>query len=295
MNHFYSADHLAELNPFPEDPILQATFERNIAVAIAEDVGSGDVTGLLVPDQQRVQARLIVRENAVLCGIPWFNGVMTRLDASIRINWQYQEGDLMEANSVVCLLEGPARSLLTAERSAMNFLQTLSAVATKTQQYVKIVAGTNAKIHDTRKTLPGLRLAQKYAVRVGGGENQRLALYDGILIKENHIAAAGGIKTVLRQAYALNANLPIQIEIETLEQLEEALSEGAKSILLDNFSLQLMHDAVKLNRGRAVLEASGSVNQDTVRSIAETGVDRISIGSLTKDIDATDYSMRVIG
>jgi nicotinate-nucleotide pyrophosphorylase (carboxylating) len=201
----------------------------------------------------------------------------------------------MKADSVVCTIEGSPRSLLTAERAALNFLQLLSGVASATRQYVDVVAGTRAKILDTRKTLPGLRLAQKYAVRVGGGANQRMALYDGILIKENHIAAAGGITPALKAAAALNAGVTIQVEVESIAELEEALAAGAVSVLLDNFDLDMMRDAVRINGGRALLEASGGINMQTVRAIAETGVDRISIGSLTKDVKATDYSLRIVG
>jgi nicotinate-nucleotide pyrophosphorylase (carboxylating) len=201
----------------------------------------------------------------------------------------------MKADSVVCTIEGSPRSLLTAERAALNFLQLLSGVASATRQYVDVVAGTRAKILDTRKTLPGLRQAQKYAVRVGGGANQRMALYDGILIKENHIAAAGGITPALKAAAALNAGVTIQVEVESIAELEEALAAGAVSVLLDNFDLDMMRDAMRINGGRALLEASGGINMQTVRAIAETGVDRISIGSLTKDVKATDYSLRIVG
>ncbi|MGH8806893.1 MAG: carboxylating nicotinate-nucleotide diphosphorylase [Noviherbaspirillum sp.] len=283
-------------NPFaPFDAALVAAFEANIQAALNEDVGTGDVTGRLVPENQWVKARVIVREAAVLCGAPWFEGVMKELDARIRIDWRYAEGAGMADNSEVCAIEAPARTLLTAERTALNFLQLLSGVASATRQYVDVVQGTRASILDTRKTLPGLRLAQKYAVRVGGGSNQRLALYDGILIKENHIAAAGGITAAMRAAQALNAGVSIQIEVENLAELEEALAAGANSILLDNFTLDMMRDAVKLTDGRALLEASGGVNLATVRATAETGVDRISIGSLTKDVRATDYSLRIVG
>ncbi|MET3119657.1 nicotinate-nucleotide pyrophosphorylase (carboxylating) [Undibacterium sp. GrIS 1.8] len=282
-------------NPFePFDADLMAAFERNISTALAEDVGTGDLTGLLVPDQQLVQAQVIVREEAVLCGAPWFDAVMERLDARIKIEWMVEEGALMLPNSLVCKITAPARALLTAERSALNFLQLLSGVATATRDYVRIIEGTAAAILDTRKTLPGLRLAQKYAVRVGGGQNQRLALYDGILIKENHIAAAGGIEAAMQAAHTLQADVSIQIEVETLDQLKLALKAGATSILLDNFTTDMMRDAVNLNAGRALLEASGGVDKSSVRAIAETGVDRISIGSLTKDIKATDYSLRII-
>jgi nicotinate-nucleotide pyrophosphorylase (carboxylating) len=264
-------------NPFvPEnglDEKLQAAFEANILAALLEDVGTGDLTGKLVPLEPRMLA----------------------VDQDIEIDWQYAEGDLMAKDSTVCTIEGCPRSLLTAERAALNFMQLLSGVATATRKYVDVIAGTKAAILDTRKTLPGLRLAQKYAVRVGGGKNQRMALYDGILIKENHIAAAGGVTKALRAAEALDSGAPVQIEVETIAQLEEALAAGVKSVLLDNFTPDTMREAVRVNAGRALLEASGGINMDTVRAIAETGVDRISIGSLTKDVRATDYSLRIIG
>jgi nicotinate-nucleotide pyrophosphorylase (carboxylating) len=283
-------------NPFaPFDPALVAAFESNIDTALTEDIGSGDVTGKLLPGDDKVTAHVIVREAAVLCGAPWFEGVMKRIDARIDIEWRYAEGELMSPDRAVCIIEGPSRSLLTAERTALNFLQLLSGVATETRRYVDLIKGTRAFILDTRKTLPGLRLAQKYAVRVGGGTNQRLALYDGILIKENHIAAARGITSAMKKAQALNAGVSIQIEVENLAELTEALNAGATSILLDNFTLDAMRDAVQLTNGRAVLEASGGINMQTVRAIAETGVDRISIGSLTKDVHAADYSLRIIG
>jgi nicotinate-nucleotide pyrophosphorylase (carboxylating) len=278
----------------PFDDALRTAFEANLLAALLEDVGTGDLTGLLVPDGGRVTARVVVREDAVLCGAPWFEGVMNCMQAGVEIDWHYAEGDLMTADSVVCTITGPARALLTAERSALNFLQLLSSVATATRKYVDVVAGTRAAILDTRKTLPGLRLAQKYAVRVGGGQNQRLALYDGILIKENHIAAAGGVTNAVLAAKKLDAGVSIQVEVENLAELREALDAGAVSILLDNFTTDLMREAVVINAGRALLEASGGINFDTVRAIAETGVDRISIGSLTKDIRATDYSLRLV-
>lgn len=284
------------INKFaPFDDALKSAFEANLLAALLEDVGTGDLTGLLVPEGGRARARVIVREDAVLCGAPWFEGVMNCMQAGIEIDWQYAEGDLMKADSVVCIIEGPARALLTAERGALNFLQLLSGVATATRKYVDVIAGTRAAILDTRKTLPGLRLAQKYAVRVGGGQNQRLALYDGILIKENHIASAGGITNAVLAAKALNKGVSIQVEVESLDELREALDAGALSVLLDNFSTDMMREAVVINAGRALLEASGGINFDTVRAIAETGVDRISIGSLTKDVRATDYSLRIVG
>ncbi|MBD8528505.1 MULTISPECIES: carboxylating nicotinate-nucleotide diphosphorylase [unclassified Massilia] len=277
------------------DDKLQASFEQNILAALLEDVGSGDLTGMLVPEEPRAQARVIVREEAVLCGAPWFEGVMMAVDQDIEIDWKYAEGDLMAKDSVVCTITGSPRSLLTAERGALNFMQLLSGVASATRSYVDVIAGTRAAILDTRKTLPGLRQAQKYAVRVGGGQNQRMALYDGILIKENHIAAAGGITAALDNAAALDAGVTVQIEVETIAQLEEALAAGVKSVLLDNFDLAMMREAVQVNAGRALLEASGGINMETVRAIAETGVDRISIGSLTKDVRATDFSLRIVG
>ncbi|MDR3099440.1 MAG: carboxylating nicotinate-nucleotide diphosphorylase [Paraburkholderia sp.] len=273
---------------------FDAAITRNVADALEEDVGPVDQTGRLVSADEVRDARIIVREDAVLCGVLWFDGVVKQVDARIEVRWHYREGERMAADTIVCSLRGPARSLLTAERNAMNFLQLLSGVASVTRRYVDMIAHTQARILDTRKTLPGLRLAQKYAVRVGGGANQRLALYDGILIKENHIAAAGGVGAAMDAAIALNAGVPIQIEVETLEQLDAALEHGAKSVLLDNFSFEMMREAVKRTAGRAVLEVSGGVNFDTVRTIAETGVDRVSIGALTKDVRATDYSMRIV-
>lgn len=282
-------------NPHAQfDDRLQAAFEQNILAALLEDVGSGDLTGKLVPDDTRVTARVIVREAAVLCGAPWFEGLMLAVDQDTEIDWHYAEGDLMGLDSTVCTIRANPRALLTAERGALNFMQLLSGVATATRRYVDVIAGTNAAILDTRKTLPGLRLAQKYAVRVGGGKNQRMALYDGILIKENHIAAAGGVTAALQAAARLDSGAPVQIEVETIAQLEEALAGGVKSVLLDNFDLARMREAVKVNAGRALLEASGGINLETVRAIAETGVDRISIGSLTKDVRATDYSLRIL-
>lgn len=283
-------------NPFaPFDAALAEAFESTIRAALVEDIGSGDWTAMLLPESAQVAARVLVRESAVMCGAPWFEGAMLQVDPRIRVDWQVAEGDLMAADTVVCSIVGPARSLMTAERPALNFMQLLSGVATATRDYVQLIEGTKAAILDTRKTLPGLRLAQKYAVRVGGGRNQRLALYDGILIKENHIAAAGSIRAAMEAARALNAGVSIQIEVESLDELQQALEAGATSVLLDNFNTDMMRAAVSLTAGRAVLEASGGINRDSVRAIAETGVDRISIGSLTKDVKATDYSLRVIG
>jgi len=285
---------------FEYNETLEDARQRNITDALVEDIGRGDWTGLLVPAGQRVRARVIARERAVLCGRDWFDGVLLRLDPHARLDWRLAEGAWMEADAEVVAIEADARALLAAERPALNFIQLLSATATTTRQHVDAVAGASphprgCAILDTRKTLPGLRLAQKYAVRVGGGQNQRLALYDGILIKENHIAAAGGVAQVLANAAALNAGVEIQIEVETLAQLGEALAHGARSVLLDNFDLPRMREAVALNAGRALLEVSGSVQLEQLRAIAATGVDRISVGRLTKDVRAVDFSLRVAG
>ena len=265
----------------------------NIALALAEDIGTGDLTAALIPAAQQVLATIVSRENAVICGIDWVNACFKSLDKNILIKWLVNEGEKIASNQVLCEISGNARAILTAERCALNFLQTLSAVATHTREYVEAIASTKAQILDTRKTLPSLRLAQKYAVTVGGGANQRLALYDGILIKENHIAAAGSIHAALSHAQQLNKNVSIQIEVENLDELQQALNAGATSILLDNFTISDMQAAVSLNSGKALLEASGNVNLDTVLSIVQTGVDRISIGSLTKNIRAIDLSLRI--
>ena len=274
---------------------LPTTVETDVARALEEDVGSGDLTARLVPADQTAHARIISREPAVIAGRPWFDACFRALDPACRLDWQVSEGDAVAANTVLVTVHGNARALLTAERPALNFLQTLSAVASATRPYVEAVRGTHAAILDTRKTLPGLRLAEKYAVRVGGGQNQRIGLYDGILIKENHIAAAGGIAPVLDAAFKLaGTHVSVQIEVETLDQLDAALAAGARLILLDNFDLDAMRQAVQHTAGRALLEASGNVTLDTVRAIADTGVDRISIGGITKHIRAVDLSMRFL-
>ncbi|MBP6777677.1 MAG: carboxylating nicotinate-nucleotide diphosphorylase [Piscinibacter sp.] len=285
---------------FDHDETLAEARARNVRDALMEDIGRGDWTGQLVPGGERLRARVIVREAAVLCGRDWFDAVFATLDPDACVDWQADEGARIEAGSEVCHVEAEARALLAGERPALNFLQLLSATATQTRAHVDAVAGASPNprgcaILDTRKTLPGLRLAQKYAVRTGGGANQRLALYAGILIKENHIAAAGGVGAALRNAHAQGAGVDIQIEVETLAQLREALAAGATSILLDNFTLGEMREAVTETGGRALLETSGGVALEQVRAIAATGVDRISIGRLTKDVRAIDFSMRVIG
>ncbi len=282
--------------PASQPPDLPDIAARDARGALAEDVGSGDLTAQLIDPQQQGQARVLAREPARVCGRPWVDAVLRQVDARAQVRWLVAEGAQVQAGDVVLELHGAARSLLTAERSMLNFLQLLSGVATRTAAYVAAVAGTRARIVDTRKTLPGLRYAQKYAVRVGGGHNHRMGLYDGILIKENHIAAAGGIAAVLERAHALApAGVFVQIEVESLEQLRQALDSGARMVLLDNMDLQQMRDAVAINRGRAELEVSGGVDLGTVAEIARTGVDRISIGKLTKDVVATDYSMRFAG
>lgn len=292
-------------HPSHNESLEEALF-RNIQEALAEDLGICDYTASLVPDRP-VEAQLIVREHAVLCGREWFEGCLHALDPEASLDWKFADGAEMQADQLVCTIEASARALLSAERPALNFIQTLSSTATITRAYAQAIEGLSPNprgcvVLDTRKTLPGLRQAQKYAVRVGGGQNQRLALWDGILIKENHIAAAGGIAQALDQARSLQASVPIQIEVETLAELEEALLAGASSILLDNFSVEGLRQAVAVNslhaqshhREPALLEASGSVDLESIQAVARTGVDRISVGRLTKDIRAVDYSLRVV-
>jgi nicotinate-nucleotide pyrophosphorylase (carboxylating) len=266
--------------------------EHQVGRALEEDVGSGDVTAQLIPLKQTATARVISREDAILCGSAWFETCFRLADSGSRIVWHAHEGEHIHPDQLLCEIHGNARALLTAERCALNFLQTLSGVATATRQYADAIAGTAASVMDTRKTLPGLRLAQKYAVTVGGGKNQRIGLYDGILIKENHIAAAGGIIPALRAAQAAS-NVPTQIEVESMDELQTALDAGATLILLDNFTPDQMRTAVALNKGRAELEASGNITLANIREIAETGVQRISVGSLTKNVKAIDLSMRI--
>jgi nicotinate-nucleotide pyrophosphorylase (carboxylating) len=277
----FSADGVAELA------------RLDAARALAEDVGTGDLTAGLIDRSRRARARVLAREAAVICGAPWVEATVRQLEPSATIRWLVPEGQRSMADQVVLEVEGSARALLTAERTALNFLQLLSAVATQTATFVEAVRGTRARIVDTRKTLPGLRLAQKYAVRTGGGTNHRIGLYDAVLIKENHIAAAGGVRQVLEAAARVAAQAAfVEIEVENLGQLEEALDSGAKMVLLDNMDLPTLREAVRINGGRAVLEISGGVTLGSVRALAETGVDRISIGSITKDVKAIDFSMR---
>jgi nicotinate-nucleotide pyrophosphorylase (carboxylating) len=285
---------------FSYNETLEQAIERNVNDALLEDIGVCDWTAMLVPSNEIVKAHVIVKQDhAVLCGRPWFDRCILKLDTQAKIEWNFEEGDVMPNQAVVCTITSNGRSILSAERPALNFLQTLSCVATVTHSYVQAIADIKVnprgcKMLDTRKTLPGLRQAQKYAVRVGGGQNHRMALWDGILIKENHIMAAGSITAAVKAAIALNAKVSIQIEVESLEEMEEALAAGAHSILIDDFSLEQMQQAVKINQGRALLEVSGGVDIEQLRKIAMTGVDRISSGKLTKNVEAIDYSMRVI-
>ena len=274
------------LPPLPSD--ISATVSR----ALAEDIGDGDLTAALVPAAARARGRVISREPAVLCGTAWFDEVFRQVDDAIAVHWETSDGEALHRDQVLCRLEGPARGMLTGERSALNFLQTLSATATVARRYAEAVQGTGATILDTRKTLPGLRNAQKYAVRCGGANNHRMGLYDGILIKENHIVAAGGIGAAVTTARKQGAGVPVEVEVETLEQVEQALAAGADILLLDNFKLEGMREAVRLTARRAKLEASGGIDLIQVRAVADTGVDYISVGALTKDIDAVDLSMR---
>jgi len=269
---------------------LKDDLEASVRRALAEDLGTGDRTAALVSPGQTVRAHVIGREPAVLCGTDWFDEVFRQLDPRVRVAWEARDGDAIRSEQVLCRLEGPARALLSGERCALNFLQFLSGTATRTRAYVLAVRGTRAQILDTRKTIPGLRLAQKYAVRCGGGGNHRLGLYDAILIKENHIAAAGSVGGVL--AAAAGADVPVEIEVESLAQLREALEAGATRILLDNFDLAALRAAVAETRGRAQLEVSGGVTLEGIREIAETGVDFISVGDLTKSVRAVDLSLR---
>jgi nicotinate-nucleotide pyrophosphorylase (carboxylating) len=277
--------------------MLRSEIADNVRKALAEDIGAGDLTAALIPENRKLNAFVISREDAVLCGTQWFEACFLALAPQTTIDWFATDGDYVQAEQKLCQITGSARALLSAERSALNFLQMLSAVATKTKRFADAIATTKAVIVDTRKTLPGLRLAQKYAVTCGGGINHRFGLYDGILIKENHIIAAGGIKQALNKAQEIvSPEVFIQIEVESLQELQEALTAGARMILLDNFTLNQLHDAVACARQQTgvhvVLEASGNITLNNVRQVAETGIDRISVGSLTKDIQAIDLSMR---
>ena len=272
---------------------LPNSITEEVRRALAEDIGSGDITAALIPAERQAQANIISREPAILCGTAWADEVFRQLDPLIQITWLANDGDRLEPDQPFCQLSGPARSLLSGERCALNFIQTLSATATRSRYFADMVEGTQVKLLDTRKTLPGLRLAQKYAVTCGGCHNHRIGLFDAFLIKENHIAACGGIQAAVSQARALAPGKPVEVEVESLEELRQALDAGADIIMLDELSHEDMRTAVTITAGKAKLEASGGINEHSLRSVAETGVDYISIGSLTKDIKAVDLSMRL--
>ncbi|MDH1109068.1 carboxylating nicotinate-nucleotide diphosphorylase [Pseudomonas otitidis] len=272
---------------------LSAEIEANVRRALTEDIGSGDITAQLIPEERLAHATVITREAAVIAGTAWVDAVFRQLDPRVAVHWQVADGDRVQPDQPLFHLEGSARALLSGERSALNFLQCLSGVATRVAHYVDLVKGTSVKLLDTRKTLPGLRLAQKYAVTCGGGHNHRIGLYDAFLIKENHIAACGGITQAINAAHRIAPGKPVEVEVENLDELQQALDAGADIIMLDELSLDDMRTAVTLTAGRAKLEASGGINDTTLRTIAETGVDYISIGTLTKDVRAVDLSMRL--
>ena len=265
----------------------------NVRAALAEDVGSGDITAALIAQDSQATARVITRENGVLCGRPWVDAVFAELDPAVAIEWQARDGESLAAGDSLFTLHGPARSLLTGERAALNFLQLLSGTATTCRHYAGLVAGTGVRLLDTRKTIPGLRIAQKYAVTCGGCHNHRIGLFDAFLIKENHINACGGIAAAVKTAREHAPGMPVEVEVETLEELQQALAAACDRVMLDNFSLEQMATAVELADGRVELEASGNITEATLRAIAETGVDYISIGALTKDCKALDLSMRL--
>jgi len=280
----------------PEEPDRRLPapdlISSQVRAALAEDLGDGDLTAALLPADQECRVELITRQQAVICGIAWFEEVFRQLDPAVILRWQVADGDPVEPGQVLCRLAGPTRALLTGERTALNYLQALSGTATRARRYADAVAGLPVRVLDTRKTLPGLRVQQKYAVRCGGGFNHRMGLFDAVLIKENHILAAGSVSAALAAAHSVAEGVPVEIEVESLAELEEALAAGAKHLLLDNFDLERMHRAVRINAGRARLEASGGVSLEGIRAIAETGVDEISVGDLTKDLEAVDLSMR---
>lgn len=274
--------------------LLACAISHNINQALNEDIGTGDITACLIPEHEQARAVVITREAMVLAGQPWVNALFAQLDPAVKLNWLHAEGTQLKANAAFLELSGNARSLLTGERPALNFIQTLSAVATRVAQYVMLLDGLPTRLLDTRKTLPGLRIAQKYAVTVGGGHNHRIGLFDAFLIKENHIMAAGGIAQAVAAAHQIAPGKPVEVEVETFEELDQALAAGADIVMLDNFSNQQMIDAVKHVAGRCKLEASGNIGKHNLRDVAQTGVDYISMGTLTKDIQAIDLSMRLL-
>ncbi len=276
-------------------PSLPVDIDAMVRHALAEDIGGGDITACLIPADAEAHGRVIVREAAVLCGTAWFDAVFRQLDRRVQVIWQARDGERLRPNQTLCQLRGPARSLLSGERAALNFLQTLSATATQTRRYVDAIVNTGARLLDTRKTLPGLRSAQKYATACGGARNHRMGLFDAFLIKENHILAAGGIAQAVSRAREIAPGKPVEVEVENLMELQQALDAGADTVMLDNMDLAMMREAVVLTAGRSRLEASGNVNLDTLRAIAGTGVDYISVGAITKDVQAVDLSLRLLG
>ncbi|MDV2469113.1 carboxylating nicotinate-nucleotide diphosphorylase [Acinetobacter chinensis] len=272
--------------------LLEQSIQINVQQALQEDIGDGDITALLTPEDEQATATIISREDMILAGQPWVNALIQAFDPTVQITWLKNDGELVQANETIYKLAGSARSLLTVERPALNFIQTMSAVATKTAEYVRELDGLNTRLLDTRKTLPGLRIAQKYAVAVGGGKNHRLGLFDAFLIKENHIMAAGGIAQAIARAHEIAPGKPVEVEVETWDELNQALEAQADIVMLDNFSQQQMIDAVKHVAGRCKLEASGNITIENLREVATTGVDYISMGVLTKDVKAVDLSMR---
>ncbi len=273
---------------------LLNTVDEVVQQALAEDIQGGDLTASLLPDDSRSKTRVITREKAIICGIPWFNSVFKQLDENIKVSWLVKDGEMAEANQELCNLEGLTKPILTGERTALNFLQTLSATATAAHNYVEVLKGTKTKLLDTRKTIPGLRDAQKYAVKTGGGKNHRIGLYDGILLKENHIDAAGSITAAVVEAKKRYPEIPVEVEVENMDQLNEAIEAGTDIIMLDNFTNDKMCEAVEFTNGRSKLEASGGYDKESLRAAAETGVDYISVGALTKHVKAVDLSMRFV-
>ena len=279
-------------NPVTANKMLDALIPKNIDLFLSEDIGSGDITATIIPETAQAYAEVITRESMVMCGQAWFNAVFAQLNSNMVINWLVAEGDFVTENTLLCTVQGQARALLTGERTALNLVQLLSATATVAKQYADVVAGTGCKVLDTRKTIPGLRDAQKYAVACGGAYNHRIGLYDGVLIKENHIMAAGSITKAIQVARQLTS-VPVEVEVETMAELTEALAAKPDRIMLDNFSLEDLRTAVALTGGKVELEASGNISIETIKAVAETGVDYISIGALTKHVKAVDLSMRV--
>lgn len=281
------------MNPLSKTHDLNAIIQNNVTHALQEDIGSGDITAMLIDEDKQASAKVITRDTATICGVQWVNEVFRQVDPELKIEWQVKDGDIAKANDVLFTLEGKARSILTGERCALNFLQTLSGTATTSQRYANLVAHTQVKLLDTRKTLPGLRIAQKYAVSCGGCHNHRIGLYDAFLIKENHIMSCGSVQASIEAARRIAPEKPVEVEVESIDELSQALASKADIIMLDNFSLAMLNEAISLNKGQAKLEASGGITNETLVPIAETGVDYISIGALTKDCKSIDLSMRV--